>query len=104
MINPFAAGGRTTCWRGCSRNAWVRFWAAIVLENIGGAGGMKRRRPRRKSAPTVYTFLLGTVGTQAQNQTCSRSPPTFQPPIRPVALMVEAPLVLVARNDLPPRT
>jgi tripartite-type tricarboxylate transporter receptor subunit TctC len=55
-----------------------------------------------KAAPDGYTFLLGTVGTQAQNQTLFKKPAyDSTTDFVPVALMVEAPLVLVARKDLP---
>ena len=55
-----------------------------------------------KAAPDGYTFLLGTVGTQAQNQTLFKKPAyNSVTDFAPVALMVEAPLVLVARKDLP---
>src|SRR5258708_22579222 len=46
--------------------------------------------------------MLGTVGTQAQNQTLYKKPAyNSTTDFASVALMVEAPLVLVARNDLP---
>jgi tripartite-type tricarboxylate transporter receptor subunit TctC len=74
----------------------------IVLENIGGAGGMNGADRVAKAAPDGYTFLLGTVGTQAQNQTLFKKPAyNSTTDFKPVALMVEAPLVLVARKDLP---
>src|SRR5258708_21486795 len=55
-----------------------------------------------KAPPDGYTFLQGTVGTQAQNQTLFKKPAyNSMTDFVPVALMVEAPLVLVARKDLP---
>jgi tripartite-type tricarboxylate transporter receptor subunit TctC len=74
----------------------------IVLENVAGAGGMNGADRVAKAAPDGYTFLLGTVGTQAQNQTLFKKPAyNSTTDFAPVALIVEAPLVLVARKDLP---
>jgi tripartite-type tricarboxylate transporter receptor subunit TctC len=77
------------------------FAHAVIIENIGGAGGMNGADRVAKAAPDGYTFLQGTVGTQAQNQTLFKKPAyNSTTDFAPVALMVEAPLVLVARKDL----
>jgi tripartite-type tricarboxylate transporter receptor subunit TctC len=74
----------------------------VIIENIGGAGGMNGADRVAKATPDGYTFLLGTVGTQAQNQTLFKKPAyNSTTDFAAVALMVEAPLVLVARKDLP---
>jgi tripartite-type tricarboxylate transporter receptor subunit TctC len=55
-----------------------------------------------KAAPDGYTFLQGTVGTQAQNQSLFKKPAyNSLTDFAPVALVVEAPLVLIARKDIP---
>src|SRR6266550_6484823 len=103
MVNPFAAGGPNDVLARLFAQRMGEILAQpIVLENIGGAGGMNGADRVAKAAPDGYTFLLGTVGTQAQNQTLFKKPAyNSTTDFRPVALMVEAPLVLVARNDLP---
>jgi len=103
MINPFAAGGpNDVLARLFAQRMGEILGQPIVLENIGGAGGMNGADRVAKAAPDGYTFLLGTVGTQAQNQTLFKKPAyNSTTDFKPVALMVEAPLVLVARNDLP---
>ncbi len=74
----------------------------VILENVGGAGGMNGASRVAKAAPDGYTFLLGTVGTQAQNQLLYKKPAyNSTADFEAVALFVEAPLVLVARKDLP---
>jgi tripartite-type tricarboxylate transporter receptor subunit TctC len=103
MINPFAAGG--------PNNVLARLFAqrmgeilgqTILIENVGGAGGMTGADRVAKAAPDGYTFLQGTVGTQAQNQTLFKKPAyNATTDFAPVALIVEAPLVLVARKDMP---
>ena len=40
----------------------------VVVENVSGAGGMTGAARVARAAPDGYQFLLGTVGTHAQNQ------------------------------------
>jgi tripartite-type tricarboxylate transporter receptor subunit TctC len=103
MINPFAAGGpNDVLARLFAQRMGEVLGQPIVLENVGGAGGMNGADRVAKAAPDGYTFLLGTVGTQAQNQTLYKKPAyNSTTDFAAVALMVEAPLVLVARKDLP---
>src|SRR5450631_2369334 len=103
MINPFAAGGpNDVLARLFAQRMGELLGQPIVIENIGGAGGMTGADRVAKAAPDGYTFLQGTVGTQAQNQTLFKKPAyNSLTDFAPVALMVEAPLVLVARKDMP---
>jgi tripartite-type tricarboxylate transporter receptor subunit TctC len=103
MINPFAAGGpNDVLARLFAQRMGEILGQAIIIENIGGAGGMNGADRVAKAAPDGYTFLQGTVGTQAQNQTLFKKPAyNSMTDFAPVALMVEAPLVLVARKDMP---
>lgn len=105
MINPFAAGGpNDVLARLFAQRMGEILGQQIIIENVGGAGGMNGADRVAKAAPDGYTFLLGTVGTQAQNQTLFKKPAyNSVTDFVPVALMVEAPLVLVARKDLPVR-
>lgn len=103
MINPFAAGGpNDVLARLFAQRMGELLGQPVVLENVGGAGGMNGADRVAKAAPDGYTFLLGTVGTQAQNQTLFKKPAyNSTTDFEPVALVVEAPLVLVARKDFP---
>ena len=103
MINPFAAGGpNDVLARLFAQRMGEILGQPIVIENIGGAGGMNGADRVAKAVPDGYTFLLGTVGTQAQNQTLYKKPAyNSTTDFAAVALMVEAPLVLVARKDMP---
>jgi tripartite-type tricarboxylate transporter receptor subunit TctC len=103
MVNPFAAGGPNDVpARLFAQRMGEILGQPIVLENVGGAGGMSGADRVAKATPDGYTFLLGTVGTQAQNQTLFKKPAyNSVTDFVPVALMLEAPLVLVARKDLP---
>ena len=103
MVNPFAAGGpNDVLARLFAQRMGEILGQSVIIENIGGAGGMNGADRVAKAAPDGYTFLLGTVGTQAQNQSLFKKPAyNSVTDFVPVALMVEAPLVLVARKDLP---
>jgi tripartite-type tricarboxylate transporter receptor subunit TctC len=103
MINPFAAGGpNDVLARLFAQRMGEILGQPVVIENVGGAGGMNGADRVAKAAPDGYTFLQGTVGTQAQNQTLFKKPAyNSLTDFAAVALMVEAPLVLVARKDLP---
>jgi tripartite-type tricarboxylate transporter receptor subunit TctC len=103
MINPFAAGGpNDVVARLFAQRMGEILGQSIIIENIGGAGGMNGADRVAKAAPDGYTFLQGTVGTQAQNQTLFKKPAyNSTTDFAPVALVIEAPLVLVVRKELP---
>ena len=46
----------------------------VIVENIGGAGGMAGASRVAKAPPDGYQFVLGNVGTHAQNQTLYKNP------------------------------
>jgi tripartite-type tricarboxylate transporter receptor subunit TctC len=103
MINPFAAGGpNDVLARLFAQRMGEVLGQPVIVENIGGAGGMNGADRVAKAPPDGYTFLQGTVGTQAQNQLLFKKPAyNSTTDFAPVALIVEAPLVLVARKDMP---
>jgi tripartite-type tricarboxylate transporter receptor subunit TctC len=103
MINPFAPGGpNDVVARLFAQRMGEILGQPVVVENVGGAGGMNGASRVAKADPDGYTFLQGTVGTQAQNQTLYKKPAyDAATDFTPVALVIEAPLVLVARKDLP---
>ena len=74
----------------------------VVVENIGGAGGMTGMKRVADATPDGYTFGVGTVGTQAQSQTMYKKPLyNAVTDFTPVALIAEVPIVLITRKDLP---
>jgi tripartite-type tricarboxylate transporter receptor subunit TctC len=74
----------------------------IVVENVGGAGGMIGVTRVAKAAPDGYTMVLGAVDTFAQSQSIHKTMP-YDPvaDFVPAGLAVEQPLVLVTRKDMP---
>src|SRR6266404_8968515 len=104
MIIPFAAGGPTDV---LGRIMGARMsdvlGQQVVIENVGGAGGMTGAARVAQSAPDGYTIGLGTVGTHAQGQTLYKKPLyNAATDFTPVALIAEVPIILIARKDLPP--
>jgi tripartite-type tricarboxylate transporter receptor subunit TctC len=103
MVIPFAAGGPTdVLGRVVADRMSQLLGQQVVVENVGGAGGMTGVQRVAQSPPDGYTIVLGTVGTHAQNQTLYKRPLyNAATDFTPVALMAQVPLVLIARKDLP---
>src|SRR5580692_9425820 len=64
MIIPFAAGGPTDILgRVIAGRMSEIMGQTVVVENVGGAGGMTGAARVANAAPDGYQFVLGTVGT-----------------------------------------
>jgi len=105
MIIPFAAGGPTdVLGRIIAARMGELLGQNVIIENIGGAGGMTGSARVAQSKPDGYTMVLGTVGTHAQGQTLYKRPLyNAATDFTPVALIAEVPIVLIVRKDLPVR-
>jgi tripartite-type tricarboxylate transporter receptor subunit TctC len=103
MIIPFAAGGPTdVLGRVVGQRMGQILGQSIIIENVGGAGGMTGSKRVADAAPDGYNFVLGTVGTHAQGQTLYKKPLyNASADFTPVALLAEVPIIVVARKDLP---
>ena len=103
MVVPFATGGPMDAVARIMQSALSDvLQQQVIVENIGGAGGMLGAARVARSAPDGYQFVLGNVGTHAVSQTLYKTP--FYNSITdftPVVLIAELSLVLVARKDLP---
>jgi tripartite-type tricarboxylate transporter receptor subunit TctC len=74
----------------------------VVIENVGGAGGMTGTSRVAKAAPDGYQIVLGGTGTFAANQTLYKQPLyNAITDFKPVVLIAEQPMVLIARKELP---
>jgi len=74
----------------------------VIVENVGGAGGMTGANRVAKAAPDGSQFVIGGIGTFAANQTLYKNP-LYNAAIdfTPVILIAEQPVVLIVRKDLP---
>ena len=103
MVIPFAAGGPTDLLgRVIAQRMGEILGQTVIVENIGGAGGMAGGKKVADATPDGYTFLLGTVGTQAQGQTLYAHPLyNAVTDFTPVGLIADVPIALITRKDLP---
>jgi tripartite-type tricarboxylate transporter receptor subunit TctC len=103
LVVPFAAGGpMDVVGRILALRMSEVLRQQVVVENIGGAGGMTGSARVAKGAPDGYQFLLGNLGTHAASQTFYKNPLyNAAGDFAPVALIAEIPFVLIARKDLP---
>src|SRR3984885_11686744 len=106
MVVPFAAGGPTdVVGRIVAERLGEILGQQVIVENVGGAGGMTGAQRVAQATPDGYQVLLGTVGTQAYSQTLYKKPLyNALTDFAPVALVAEQPLVLVVRNYFPAST
>ncbi len=103
MVVPFAAGGAVDLLgRALGARMAEILGQQVVIENVGGAGGMTGANRIAKATPDGYQFVLGSVGTHAQNQWLYKHPAyNVMAEFEPVILTAETPLLLVTRKDFP---
>jgi tripartite-type tricarboxylate transporter receptor subunit TctC len=103
MVVPFAAGGASDAIaRILAQGLRMELGQSVVVENVGGAGGMVGSGRVAKAAPDGYQMVLGNVGTHAQNQSLYKKPLYHAATdFAPVALVTDQSLVLVVRKDFP---
>ena len=103
MVIPFAAGGpQDTIGRVFAQRMGELLGQTVVVENVGGAGGMTGSKRVADAAPDGYTMILGSVGTHAQNQTLYKHPLyNVVTDFTPVAFLAETPIAIIARPDFP---
>ncbi len=103
MVVPFAAGGpMDAVARILQPSLSAALGQQVIVENMGGAGGMIGAARVARAAPDGYQFVLGNVGTHAVSQTLYKAPLyDAKADFTPVVLIADLSLVLVARKDLP---
>jgi tripartite-type tricarboxylate transporter receptor subunit TctC len=103
LVVPFAPGsGSDVLARVLSPRLGENLGATIVIENVGGAGGMSGAARVAKAAPDGYQLLLASLGTYALNQTLYKKPLyNSVTDFTPVGLLAGTPILLVTRKDLP---
>ena len=106
LIVPFAAGGgNDNVARLVGKRLADGLGQPVVVDNRPGAGGVVGAELAAKSAPDGYTLFLGGVGSHAINPNLHEKLP--YDPIKdfaPVALLAQAPLVLVVHPSVPAKS
>jgi tripartite-type tricarboxylate transporter receptor subunit TctC len=97
MVVPFAAGsGSDVLGRILAPRLSEILGQQVIIENVGGAGGMIGSVRVAKAAPDGYQFVLGSTSTHAQNQSIFKNPLyNAATDFAPVALAVDLPQVLL---------
>jgi tripartite-type tricarboxylate transporter receptor subunit TctC len=103
MVVPLAAGGASD---GLSRVFVPRLGELlgqqVVVENVGGAGGMTALVRLSKAPPDGYLIAIGNSGTHTFSQILYKSPPyNAVTDFTPVSMVTEGGYVLIVRKDLP---
>jgi tripartite-type tricarboxylate transporter receptor subunit TctC len=102
MVVPFASGGGTDILgRALAQPMSESLGQPVVVEDIPGGGGVTGSKRVADAAPDGYVFVLGSVSSHAHSQILRRTPLYTTTDFTPVALIAEAPIVVVARKDLP---
>ena len=106
LVVPYAAGGPVdTLARILAARLSEILGQQIVIENVGGAGGMTGSNRVAKAAPDGYTVLLSGSAVLALNQTLYKKPLyNAATDFAHVALFSDSARVLIARKDLPVST
>jgi tripartite-type tricarboxylate transporter receptor subunit TctC len=102
MVVPFAAGGGTdVLGRIMAKRMSETLGQQVVVENVGGAGGMVGSARVAKAPPDGYQFVVGSRADTI-NQTLYKTPLyNLMNDLDPVVLVADQPTVMVARKDLP---
>jgi tripartite-type tricarboxylate transporter receptor subunit TctC len=102
MVVPFAPGGGTdVLGRIVARRLSEILGQQVIVENIGGAGGMIGSEHVVNATPDGYEFDLGSRA-DAINQTLYKHPLyNLKEDLLPVILIADQAMVLIARKDLP---
>src|SRR5258708_37375203 len=90
MVVPFAPGsGSDILARIIGPRLAEKLGASVIIENVGGAGGVIGAARGMKAATDGYQLLLATARTPAINQTLYKKPPYNPanrfPPVAPIA-------------------
>jgi tripartite-type tricarboxylate transporter receptor subunit TctC len=106
LVVPYAAGGPVdTIARIMAARLSEVLGQQVIIENIGGAGGMTGSARVAKATPDGYTALLSGSATLAINQTLYKRPLyNAVADFEHVALFSDSARVLIARKDLPADT
>ena len=106
LVVPFPAGGSSDIIaRSISPRFAERLGTSIVIENVGGAGGVVGTARVVRAAPDGYTLLLGS-GSEILNNKIINPKIGYDAMVdlAPIAFLCTGPMVLVGHPSLPAAT
>jgi tripartite-type tricarboxylate transporter receptor subunit TctC len=102
MIVPFPPGGLSdVVGRILADGMRASLGQSIVIENVGGATGSIGTGRVARAAPDGYTLALGIWNTHVANGVAYALPYDIVEDFEPVALLADAPLVILAKKAVP---
>jgi tripartite-type tricarboxylate transporter receptor subunit TctC len=106
MVVPFAAGSSTdTAGRLLAIGISEALGQQVIVENIGGGGGMTGTARVAKATPDGYQFVFASVDSMAIVPAMHKTPLyNSVTDFTAAGLVVEQPIVLIVRPDLPVNT
>jgi tripartite-type tricarboxylate transporter receptor subunit TctC len=102
IVVPFAAGGPTDTVTRLVAEAMGRdLGQAVVVENVGGAGGTLGAARVAQARPDGYTLLLHHIGMGTTPSLYRRLSYDAVAGFDPIGMVTEVPMTIIARKDLP---
>jgi tripartite-type tricarboxylate transporter receptor subunit TctC len=105
MIVPFAAGGGTdVIARIVAEHMSRTLGQQVIIENVAGAGGTTGSLRAMRANADGHTIEMGHMGTHAVSVALYPAL-AYKPDVdfEPIGLVVEQPILIVARKDFPPK-
>ncbi|MBO0752905.1 MAG: tripartite tricarboxylate transporter substrate binding protein [Bradyrhizobiaceae bacterium] len=106
MVVPFVAGSASdTVGRILAVGLSEAIGEQVIIENVGGAGSMTGTARVAKAPPDGYQFVFASVDSMAIVPAMHKSPLYDSvADFTPAGMVVEQPIVLITRTDLPVNT
>ena len=107
IIVPFAPGASSDATaRALAHDLQTRFGQSVVVENMGGGGGVTGVQSMARSAPDGHTLAIGAAGGMVITPLMPGAPPNWDPAkdVLPVARLVDVPMVIVAHPTSGPKS
>ena len=106
LVVPFAPGGSSDIIaRSIGQPLSERLGQPVVIENLGGAGGIIGTQKVVRAKPDGYTVLLGSGSEILINKLINpKTPYDATKDLVPLAFVGTGPMVLVAKTSLPAKT
>src|SRR3712207_5563378 len=105
FVVPFSAGGPTdTVTRLVAESMSKTLGQQVVVQNVTGAGGTLGAGEVAAAEPDGYTVLMHHIGMSTAPSLYASLP--YQPleSFKPIGLVTEVPMTIVARKDFEPTT
>ncbi len=105
IVVPFAAGGPTdTVGRLLAQAMGTALKGQLIVENIGGSGGVLGAARVAKAVPDGTTLLLHSIGLATSVALYQKLPFDPRRDLEPIGLVNDVPMTFVARKDFPAET